>query len=196
MEAFSKADTQVLLWFNGWVGRFDWLDSAVRYLASDYLVPVLLSLIVLGMWLAPRELEQRARHQRAAVVALAGMGFAALAVYSLNAAVFRERPFQEHVIKLLFYEPTDSSFPLHIAAVGFGFATGIWTANRQLGALAAGLAGVWGLSRVIAGVSYPSDVLAGAAIGIVVTLAFALVMRPLDPLFLRVLQAARWFHLA
>ena len=66
---------------------------------------------------------------------------------------------------LLFYPPTDSSFPANPAVVGFALAMGILFKNRWLGSLAIALALMWGISRIYSGVNYPLDVLAGYFLG-------------------------------
>lgn len=195
-ETLLEADAAVAIALNHWVVASEVLRTVVRFIASDYLVPVVLSLTVLGMWVGPRTFASRERYQRAAIVAVAGMGFAALAVHITNDLVFRPRPFMEHPLTLLFYFPTDSSFPLHAAAVGFGFATGIWLADKRLGVFAVLAAAAWSLARVMAGVAYPSDALAGAVIGVVVTLMFYGVLLPLDPLVRYLLGWARRLYLA
>ncbi|MBI2935308.1 MAG: phosphatase PAP2 family protein [Chloroflexi bacterium] len=196
MEALSRVDTAVLLWLNGWVGTAPWLDAALRFLISDYLVPVLLALFLVGMWFAPPVRAHRERYQRAVVISLSGMGFANLAVFYFNSVYFRPRPFEEHPLTLLFYRPTDSSFPANPAVVGFAFAAGVWFGSKRLALVAGTLAALWGFSRVYAGVSYPSDVLVGAVIGIAVTGLFSLAMKVLDPVFNYVLRLAQRLYLA
>jgi undecaprenyl-diphosphatase len=196
MEAVARVDSAVLLWLNGWVGAFPWLDAAVGLLVGDYLVPVLLSLFLLGMWYGARSPESRVRHQKAVFISLAGMGFSNLAVFVLNHLVFRPRPFVEHQLNLLFYRPTDPSFPANPAAMGFAMATGIWLANRKMGIVAYVIAALWSLARVYAGVFYPSDVIAGGLIGVVIVLLVALVFRLLDPIPSLVLWVARRLYLA
>lgn len=196
VHALERADMAVVAWLNAWAADSAFVSTLVRFIAGDYLAPVLLSLIVLAMWVAPRDPAVRYRYQRAAITALAGMGFAALVVIVINGEMFRPRPFVEQTLTLLFYRPTDSSFPLHAAAVGFGFATGVALADRRLGILAAALAAAWGVARVIGGVAYPTDALAGAGIGVVVTLAFYVVLLALDPVLRYVLGWARRLYLA
>ena len=135
-------------------------------------------------------------NQRAVLRALLAIGFANLVVLILNDHYFRLRPFAEHDLTLLFYEPTDSSFPANPAAVGFAMASGMWQGSRRLGGLMYALAALWGLSRIYAGVFYLSDVAAGALIGIVVSHAVALALRMIEPLPTLVLRATRTLHLA
>ena len=83
-------------------------------------------------------------------------------MFILNMFYFRPRPFVELDVNLLFYQPTDSSFPANSAAAAFGIAFGIWGVNRRLGWFAIAVAGLYGLARVYVGVHYPLDILAGA----------------------------------
>jgi undecaprenyl-diphosphatase len=196
MERIVRADTAVLLWLNGWVGRLEWVDVAARFIVNDYLVPAVLALLLLGMWVAPRDRNTRTHYQRAVLTSLTGMGLANLAVLTINQLVVRARPFLEQEIELLFYRPTDSSFPANPVVVGCALALGIWTGNRLLGAIALGLALLWGLARVYAGVSYPSDVLAGAFIGAGVAGLVMLTLRRVEPARTFVLRIAQRIHLA
>lgn len=196
MGAAAQADAAVLLWLNSWVGAFPWLDGLVRLVVGDYLIPVLLSLLLLGMWFGARDPRLRECSQKAVFAAFIGIGFANLAVLMINQHLFRLRPFYDHPLTLLFYAPTDSSFPANPAAVGFVLALGVWLGHRRLGLAAFLLAGAWALSRVYAGVSYPSDALAGAALGMTLTALAALLLRLLEPIPTLVLRLAQRLYLA
>lgn len=196
MEKIIQADAAVLLWLNSGVGRLEWIDVAARFIVNDYLVPAVLALLLLGMWFAPRGLDTRARYQRAVITSLTGMGLANLVVLIINHLVVRARPFLEHDIELLFYRPTDSSFPANPVVVGCALALGIWTGSPKLGAVALGLALLWGLARVYAGVSYPTDVFAGAALGAAMAGLAGLALRRIEPARAFVLRIAQRIHLA
>jgi undecaprenyl-diphosphatase len=196
VERAFQVDLAVLLWLNGWVGHFLWMDRAVKLLVGDYLVPVLLALLLFGAWFTGNGLESRERHQRGVMRAMIAMGFASLAVWLLNQHFSRPRPFVDLDLALLFYRPTDSSFPSNPAVVGFALATGLWTGTRSLGGIAYALAAAWSLSRVYAGVSYPSDVAAGALLGIAVTVVVCEAFLALEPLPAWTLRVARRFYLA
>jgi undecaprenyl-diphosphatase len=62
--------------------------------------------------------------------------------------------------------PTDPSFPSGHAAGSFAFAAFVFTFHRRAGFVFAGLATAIALSRVALGVHYPSDVIAGAVVGV------------------------------
>jgi membrane-associated phospholipid phosphatase len=65
-----------------------------------------------------------------------------------------------------------SSFPSDNAAMFFALAAGLWRLSPLVGLAAAVFAAVWiALVRVLLSVHYPSDVIAGAAIGVTCALA-------------------------
>lgn len=64
-----------------------------------------------------------------------------------------------------------SSFPSDNATYLFALATGLWLVSRWWGALFGAFAAFAAMARVYLGIHYPGDVLAGALIGIAVTLA-------------------------
>ena len=196
MEAATWLDAALLLWLNSGVGVLPWLDQGACYLASDYLVPLLLSLLLLGLWFGARDAVARERQQRGVLAAMIGLGLANLTTLILNEYLVRPRPFVDHTITLLFYRPTDSSFPANPAVVGFALALGIWRANRRAGMLAYGLAALWGLSRVYGGVNYPLDLIAGALLGTLVSWLVIQVLARVEPIPTRALRLARWFYLA
>ncbi len=196
MELLESADERALLWLNGWVGHFAWLDAVVELVVSDYLVPVLLALALLGLWFSGANPAARERNQRGVMVGMVGLALANLTVQITNHYIFRPRPFASFDVSLLFYRPTDSSFPANPAAVGFAIATGVWIWNRKAGTLLGAIAALFGLSRVYAGVFYPLDVGAGAAIGVGVSLAVSVALRLVEPLPTLVLRLARTLYLA
>jgi undecaprenyl-diphosphatase len=195
MGAILRADEAAFLWLNQWVGRFPALDALVKVLVSDYFAPVLLSLVLLGMWFLGRGWDARERSQRAVLRGMIALGFANLAVFVMNHYFYRPRPFTQYEVALLFYRPTDSSFPANPAAVSFAIATSIWGTSRRLGLAAFGMATLWSLSRVYAGVFYPLDVIAGALLGVVISHLVALALRLIEPIPTLVLKVARLFHL-
>ena len=196
MELLTRADESAFLWLNGWVGRFPALDAMVRVVVSDYLVPVVLSLVLLGLWFAGRTSALRARNQMGVMTAMLGLALANLTVEAFNRFLFRPRPFSELEVSLLFYPPTDSSFPANPAALGFAIATGVWVWNRKAGSAMLVMAAAYSISRVYAGVFYPLDIIGGAAIGTLVSLLVALALRLAAPVPSLVLRFARGLYLA
>jgi len=192
----ANADEVVFLWLNGLVGTFAPLDSAVKWLVSDYLVPAAMALTLVALWFAGADVAARTRNQIGVLVGLSSMAASSGVVFAINAVYFRTRPFDDLDVSLLFYEPTDSSFPANSAAAMFGIAAAVWGINRRLGTILFVIAGTFGFSRVVAGVHYPLDVLASTLIGILIAYVVFRVRDLLEPLPTMVIKAARILYLA
>jgi len=174
-------DSAIVLWLNGFVGRLPWLDRAAALVVNDYFIPICLGLVLVGLWFSGHSEAERERGQRAAAEAAVGLGFANLALAVMNYFYYRPRPFVEHELRLLFYQPPDSSFPSNPAAVGFALAVGVALTHRRVGLLMLLLALVWAFARVYSGINYPTDLLAGAALGTVCPLLARGFLRLLEP---------------
>jgi len=151
---------------NGWAGRWPIFDLLVRLLVNDYFVPSALALTLLFLWYGGRSQQERHSWQRAVCYSALALLLANGAVKGLNAVVFRRRPFFDHNVHLLFYRPSDSSWPSNPAAVTFAMAMAVWLHDRRVGAFMIALALCMSLARVVAGVHYPGDLLSGALIGV------------------------------
>ncbi len=115
--------------------------------------------------------------------ALRGLGSLALASAVVNTAgkhsVRRARPVLDAVpvVRRLRRQPFTTSFPSGHAASAAAFAAGVALEDPRWAAVVLPLAGSVAFSRVYTGAHYPSDVLAGAALGA----GAALVVRALLP---------------
>lgn len=63
--------------------------------------------------------------------------------------------------------PHTLSFPSSHATVAFALATVVYVYNKKIGRAAFVVAGVVALARIAVGVHYPTDILAGALLGVV-----------------------------
>ena len=187
---------EIVQWLNQAIGRSYLLDRLTYLMVSDYFIPLLMCFFGLGLWFQGTGPNGRSNNQKAVLAAAISLGIANLVVLTLNQAVFRERPLAEYELANLLYAPTDSSFPANPAALAFAFAAAIWFRNRRASLVPFLLAGLWSFTRVYNGLFYPSDVLAGALIGATVATLITLGLRAIEPIPTRVLQGARWFHLA
>ena len=195
-EALNAADKELFLLINGFVGVMPFVDRFAQWIVSDYLMPIALALSLIFMWFVDRDREVRVQRQIGVFVALTAMALSNSAVFILNFFYFRPRPFVNADVSLLFYKPTDSSFPSNAVAAVFGLAFGIWGVNRRLGWVAIGAASMYGLARVYAGVHYPLDVLGGAAIAAAVTYLVFRLRDMLMPLLMLPIRLARILRLA
>ncbi len=193
----ANADKALFLWINALVGNAPAVDATMVWIASDYLVPVCMGLSLVALWFIGKDGPERMRYQIGMFAALTAMALSSLVVLISNALFFRPRPFDGlDGINLLFYQPTDSSFPSNSAAAAFAIAAAVWCVNRRIGAVLFIAAAVYGFSRVYVGVHYPADILGGAVIALVIT-ALTLRLRDLMmPVLVAVIKAARLFAVA
>jgi len=150
---------------NGLAGRSPTLDAVIRVLMNDYALTTALVLLLFGLWFTGKSRTIREQNQRAVLSAIASMLLGNLFVKALNLVFYRPRPFADHTVTLLFYRPSDSSFPSNPTSIGFCIATSVWWFNRKMGLVLYVLASLLGLARLCGGVHYPSDILGGALIG-------------------------------
>jgi len=190
-----EADRALFLFINGLSGKVIFVDGLMRGLANDYLIPVSLSLLLLGLWFSGRAGE-REGNEKAVLASLLSLGVVNLVVKLFNLVYFRPRPFDELVVNLLFYKPHDSSFPSNAAAVGFALFMAIFMVNRRASIPFFALACVLSLSRIYVGVHYPTDILGGAIIGLLCGVASPSLLKLIEPFPTLILRLARRLYLA
>lgn len=111
-----------------------------------------------------------------ALLAALLVGFA-LNNWVLKLLFERPRPCQIAEGFSLIYCPPDPSFPSGHAASAFAAAAALAAFHPKLGAAALAFAGIEAFSRLYLGVHFPTDVLAGAAVGFASAAAVAAVMK-------------------
>lgn len=84
--------------------------------------------------------------------------------------VARERPYQVFDVRQLVTEENNQSFPSNHTQLSFLLSTIIFSFYRRLGIILFLLSAVIAFGRIYVGVHYPSDVVAGALIGILLAL--------------------------
>jgi undecaprenyl-diphosphatase len=127
------------------------------------------------LWLLDRP-GTGVRFRRASLSAVLAAGLA-LAIDQVIAQVWlRERPaaVHPHETFLVIGPSTDPSFPSDHAAAAFAIAFTVWLVSRKLGAAFLVGAAVVAMSRVFVGLHYPSDIAAGAVVGLLAALLVAM----------------------
>jgi len=159
-----EIDEKLFLWINGLAGKYFLVDNFVRLVVNEYFVPVSLSLVILYLWYRKSGLNSVNKE----ALPLAFFSIISLAAFFeiINELIKRPRPFDVLPTNLLYYKPTDPSFPSNAAAVSFAMALAIYLVDKTLGKFALTLVAAYCFSRVYAGIHYPSDVFIGALLGI------------------------------
>jgi undecaprenyl-diphosphatase len=111
--------------------------------------------------------------RRIAVAAVASAAVALAVGAALSHLIDRARPFVTDPggVHQFTHHAADAGFPSDHATASFAIATAIVLRSRGWGLVALALATVLALTRVAIGVHYPTDVLAGAALGAATAIA-------------------------
>ena len=151
---------------NGLAFRTSLIDVPAQFLMNDYIVPTALVLALLALWSAGRDADEQTSFQRIVLRVLLTLALASITLKLINEVYFRPRPFAfDESVRLLFYHPSDSAMPSNAATVCFSLAIAVWLRQRRWGAVMLALAIGMTLARVIGGVHYPADIIAGAWLG-------------------------------
>lgn len=168
-----SVETSVTRSLNETVVRHDALADPVAWYATAS--AKLFAVALLIMLVLPQT-------RKAAIVAAMATPIALGLAAALAALVTRARPFAStDTVHRLIAHAADNGFPSDHATASFAIATAIFISRRKLGAGLLVAAAALGVSRVAAGVHWPTDILAGAACGVVAALLAAWAWRRLAP---------------
>lgn len=169
-------NTRLFLEINDLARATPWLHAPLSGYAA-YGVVLFAVLLLAGWWIA----RLRGTGMPAAVWAPVGVLLAVAVNQLIVSAVHEPRPYTTLPgILVLADRSMDPSFPSDHATMAGAVAAGLLLVSWRLGLLAAAAAAVMGFARVYIGAHYPSDVLAGFAVGAVVALlGYLIVRRPL-----------------
>lgn len=161
--------------------RHDVLEDALTWYAGAS--QLLFAIALLALLALPRT-------RSVAIVAAIATPAALLVAATVSALLPRARPFVSHPgLHTFVAHAADPGFPSDHAAASFAIATAMILGSRRIGGVLLAAAALLAVSRVAIGVHYPSDVLAGAMIGVLAALAAAWVWGRVGPQFER--RAAR-----
>jgi undecaprenyl-diphosphatase len=171
---------------NVWTTHHEWVGDIFGPLEA-WSVAVLATATV-SLWLLARPGGDR----RWKLTAASALGAATLALLVNQLVVHlwhRLRPYQAHHVAHLWVARTrDQSFPSDHASAAFAIAGVVFMFDRLAGALFLAAAAVIGGGRVVAGAHYPTDVLAGALVGLACALIVGKLGRPLLGRLVRVVE--------
>ena len=157
-------DHFLFAFFHDFVNRWFFLDWLTFFFAEyiQYFLAVLLA----GLWFFGKN-ERRLKNRLAVLAGFASVFLSRIVFVGLfRIFYFRPRPFVALDFQPLFNHANESSFPSGHAAIFFALATGVYFYNKKLGLFFFSAAILIGLARITGGVHWPSDIVAGAIVGI------------------------------
>jgi undecaprenyl-diphosphatase len=162
---------------NAGVATRDWLEDPFSELSGTAVM--LYGVAIVALWFAARPYGST----KWKLTSASGLVAAAIAMLTNQVISYlwdRPRPFTAHAAAthLLSAPSPDPSFPSDHAAVAFAIAFAVLAFSRRGGIVFLAAATLIGLSRIALGMHYPSDVLAGAAVGWAAALLVTTLGRP------------------
>jgi len=170
LSKITQIDFKALKWFNHIAGKYEWLDIIIIF-CSDYLI-WLIAICLVG-YLIYKFLKNKKNVKWSPVLwifLITALGWGINQI--IGAWHFRARPFRSHYFDV--YQLTkflasvnDKSFPSDHTVIAFSLAFSTFLfINKKLGVIFLLAAILIGLGRVMAGIHYPLDVIAGILVAI------------------------------
>lgn len=171
---FKNMDLTISKWLNDWAGLTKWSDTLIIFSAEELGWWLLIGLLLFFIFSKNKKKEIQ--------MALISLFSALISRFFFTEIIrlfySRPRPFEVLDIVPLIFHKAGGSFPSGHAAFFFALAASIYfyphtkdsgarAYHKKLGVLFFIGAIIVGLARISAGIHWPTDVLAGAAIGII-----------------------------
>ncbi|MBA31036.1 MAG: hypothetical protein CL748_00695 [Chloroflexi bacterium] len=193
-------DEKITIFINNLNGRNIFLDSFFQIFASDYLIPVICALSIFSLWFLALDSKRLLNNQKVVFYSISSILTTNILVWIINILISRNRPFisNPEEINLMFYAPTDPSFPANPVAIAFAVAASIILANKYLGYSVLLISIIFAFSRIYVGVFYFVDVLVAAVLGLIVALLVRKIFRTkiMNNLVMKQIKILRLFSLA
>ena len=146
---------------NSFVGKWPLLDSLAVF-SAEYLGYVLVLILFIYF------LKDSKKYKPILVKSLLSAIFSRFIITEIIRFFWeRPRPFVENIVNPLLKQSASPSFPSGHAAFFFGFSAMVYFYNKKTGILFLIASFLVSISRVYGGIHWPSDILAGALVGII-----------------------------
>lgn len=164
-------DKAVELWANSFAGKSTLLDVMIRLVASSAL-PWIFAAALLAL-LFVRVGKRDILTQRRMVVWAFISGVVARFLFTPIVRIFfpRTRPYLYLPIDLLGPQSVEKSFPSGHAVFFFALAFMVYQFDKKIGYVFLAAATLIGVARVFAGIHFPLDIIAGALLGWITSVA-------------------------
>lgn len=158
MNYLLSFDNKIFLWLNHWAGQSGLADALIKFLAHDLPYVVVVGFIVFWFW--------QVGWRRVLVEgALSGFLARGVLVEVVREVLPRSRPFEVFTVVQLITKGVEKSFPSGHASALFALAFSVYFYSPKWGRWLGLVFFVSVLARVVAGVHYLSDILAGMVLG-------------------------------
>jgi undecaprenyl-diphosphatase len=182
MSFLLEIDRKIFLWFNGL--RNPWLDYVLGW--PTYLGLMSITLTSIFIWMLFFDKKHRFRKYLGFLLSMLAID---AVVQILKWTIGRARPYHfftedPTLVNILFAKPLTHSFPSGHTSAAFSAAVLMSALYGPKCHFLYAIAALVGISRIYVGVHYPSDVLAGALIGVLgANLALRLLKRKMPDVF-------------
>lgn len=109
--------------------------------------------------------------RKMAVYGFIAVGATVMCSRGISLLYFRDRPFAVHDVNLLLPHIESNSFPSDHAAAAFAIAIMFYLFSKRIGFTYIGFAALVSFSRIWTGKHYPTDVIAGILLGVVLSVS-------------------------
>ena len=168
ISAPANLDYYLIKSATDWTAGHAWAQSLV-YICAEILI-FIFPLCLMVLWMMPEIRSKKHGAQKAVIMAVMTMVIALAVKAAISYVWLRARPFVAYPeLYSMSFRVDQPSFPSSHAMISFAIAASIaMSGYRKLGGWLLTAAVLVGLGRVFSGVHYPSDVLMGALLGILI----------------------------